>query len=196
MPSRSVHMPRTAWNWRKRSGRSKAARKMWNGWNASHWSMTTSGRASSGSRKLERRTGGGALERRAFARSLSNLANTVKLQGDNARARALYAECLSIFRELGDRTGVAWSTNYQGDVARDQGDSGGARILYEQCLEMFRELGDRWGIAGTLADLGSLSREEGDDATARSQYRESIRLFQELDHKRGIARLLERFACS
>ena len=76
-------------------------------------------------------------------------------------ARSLYAECLSIFQGLGDRAGVAWSLNYQGDVARDQGESAAARTLYEQGLAIFRELGDRWGIAGTLADLGNLAREQG-----------------------------------
>ncbi len=135
-------------------------------------------------------------DQKAVARSLSNLANVVKLQGDYPRARSLYAECLSIFRGLGDRTGVAWSMNYQGDVARDQGDSAAARTLYEQGLAIFRELGDRWGIAGTLADLGSLAREQRNYPTAHSLYRESMRIFQELEHKRGIARLLECFACS
>jgi tetratricopeptide (TPR) repeat protein len=132
----------------------------------------------------------------AVARSLSNLANIVKLQGDNSRARSLYAECLSIFRDLGDRMGVAWSMNYQGDVARDQGDSPAAQTLYEQALAIFRELGDRWGIAGTLADLGNLATAQRNYPLARSLYRESIKLFQELGHKRGIARLLECFACS
>ena len=131
-----------------------------------------------------------------MARSLSNLASIVKLQGENARANALYAECLSIFQGLGDRMGVAWSLNHQGDVARDQCDSATARALYEQGLAIFRELGDRWGIAGTLADLGSLAREQGDYFAACSLYRESIKIFQEMDHKRGIARLLECFACS
>jgi tetratricopeptide (TPR) repeat protein len=105
-------------------------------------------------------------------------------------------ECLAIFQGLGDRTGVAWSLNYQGDVARDRGDTAAARILYEQGLGIFRELGDRWGIAGTLADLGSLAREQGNYSAAHSLYAESIKLFQELDHKRGIARLLECCACS
>ena len=78
-------------------------------------------------------------------------------------ARAPYTRSVSRSSEgLGDRTGVAWSLNYQGDVARDQGDSAAARTLYEQGLAIFRELGDRWGIAGTLADLGSLAREQGD----------------------------------
>jgi tetratricopeptide (TPR) repeat protein len=135
-------------------------------------------------------------DQKAVARLLSNLASVVKLQGDNTRARCLYAECLAIFQALGDQAGAAWSMNNQGDVARDQGDSAAARTLYEQGLSIFRELGDRWGIAGTLADLGNLAREEGNYPTARSRYRESIKIFQELDHKRGIARLLECFACS
>ena len=103
---------------------------------------------------------------------------------------------LSIFRGIGDWTGVAWSMNYQGDVVRDQGHSAAARSLYEQGLAIFRELDDRWGIAGTLADLGSLSSEQGNYPTANSMYRESMKLFQELRHQRGIARLLEYFACS
>ena len=96
---------------------------------------------------------------------------------------------------LGDQTGVAWSLNFQGDVARDQGDSASARALYEQGLAIFREVDDRWGIAGTLADLGSPAAEKKDYSAARSMYRESIRAFQELDHRRGISRLLEYFAC-
>src|ERR1035441_3182087 len=119
----------------------------------------------------------------------------VKNYWEYRAARALYVECLSIFRGLGDRMGVAWSLNYQGDVAYDQGDSAAARTLYEQGLAIFRDVCDRWGIAGTLADLGSLAREKGDYSTARSMYRESITVFQELDHRRGIARLLEYFAC-
>jgi len=133
---------------------------------------------------------------KAVARSLSNLANVVKLEGDYARSRSLYAECLLIFKGLGDRTGVAWSMNYQGDVARDQGDCAAALKLYEQGLAIFREIGDRWGVAGTLADLGNLAREQGSYPVALSLYRESIKIFRELDHKRGIARLLECFACS
>jgi tetratricopeptide (TPR) repeat protein len=106
----------------------------------------------------------------------------------------LHAECLSIFQDLGDRTGVAWSLNSQGDVARDQGDSANAQTLYQQSLSIFRDLGDRWGIAGTLTDLGTLAREQRDSSAAHSLYRESLKIFQELEHKRGIARLLECFA--
>jgi tetratricopeptide (TPR) repeat protein len=130
------------------------------------------------------------------ARSLSNLANVVKLQGDYGLARSLYEECLSTFRELGDRNGIAWSLNYEGDVAHEQGDDAGASALYEQSLTVFKEIGDKWGIAGCLIDLGNLARDHRDYETARSQYAESMKLFQELGQKRGVARLLDCLACS
>jgi hypothetical protein len=45
-----------------------------------------------------------------FARlSLNNLGLVAHEQGDNAAARALLEESLTIYRELGDRHGIAWS---------------------------------------------------------------------------------------
>jgi tetratricopeptide (TPR) repeat protein len=120
----------------------------------------------------------------------------LKMQGEFELARSLCGECLAIFQGMGDRTGVAWSLNNQGDVERDSGDSAAARAFYEQALAIFRELDDRWGIAGTLADLGNLAREQKNCSAALPLYRESLKIFQELGHKRGIARLLECCACS
>ncbi len=113
----------------------------------------------------------------------------------NSRFRFAPSVC-AIFEGLEDRTGVAWSLNNQGDVARDQGDSAAARAVYEQALGIFRDLDDRWGIAGTLADLGTLAREQQDCVAALPLYRESLKIFQQLEHKRGIARLLECCASS
>lgn len=132
----------------------------------------------------------------AVARSLSNLANVVKVQKDYAGAHALYEESLEIFRKLNDQTGMAWGLDHQADVAREEGDVPRALSLYRESLAAFRQFGDRWGIAATLADLGNLARDGGDYAAARSLYRESLQIFRELEHRRGIARLLECFACA
>ena len=93
-------------------------------------------------------------DRKAVARALSNLAIVVNSQ-EIMRGRAGSMRVSRDFQGLGDRTGVAWSLDHQGDVAREQGDAAAARNLYQQALAIFRELGDRWGIAGTLADLGN-----------------------------------------
>jgi Tetratricopeptide repeat len=119
-----------------------------------------------------------------------------ELQKDYVHARALCDESLSMFREAGDKTGMAWALSQQGDVARNEGDCAAARSLYEQSLAAFRELADRWGTAGSLADLGNLACHEGNYRAADSFYRESVGVFQALGHKRGIARLLECFAWS
>jgi len=53
-----------------------------------------------------------------------------QLQGDYARAHAPSTRnACPIFRESNDRTGIAWSLNYQGDVARDHGDVESAAVL-------------------------------------------------------------------
>ena len=103
-------------------------------------------------------------------------------------------ESLKIFRELGDRRGIAWSLNHLGDVARDIKDFEDARAQYSESLTIFRELGDKWGIASSLTDLGNLTRDQGDYISARAVYEESMVIFGELGDLRGIARLLESFA--
>ena len=120
----------------------------------------------------------------------------VRLQGNYARAHALYDVCLVIFQATGDSTGVAWTMNYLGDLTREPVDSIAARSYYEQSLSVFRQLGDGWGIASALCDLARLSAAQSKHQNAERPYGESITIFQGLGHKRGIARVLECFAVS
>jgi tetratricopeptide (TPR) repeat protein len=99
-----------------------------------------------------------------------------------------------MFRKAGDGAGVAWTLNYQGDVAREESDFAAAHSFCEQSLAAFRQLRDGWGIASALSDLASLCSDQGNNAEARRLYGESIKLFQELG--RGIARVLESLAAS
>jgi len=100
-------------------------------------------------------------DRKAFARSLSNLANVTKLAGRlYCRARSLYAECFSIFRGLGDRTGTGLVAQIMRETSRaTRGDSEAPGNCSEQSLEIFREssvdaaggLQARWLSGGGLA---------------------------------------------
>jgi tetratricopeptide (TPR) repeat protein len=103
---------------------------------------------------------------------------------------------LSLFRQIGDGAGVAWTLNYLGDVAREKGDLAAARSYCEQSLSEFRRLHDVWGIASTLCDLASLCCDQGNNTEARRLYGQGIKLFRELGYKRGIARALECLAVS
>ena len=130
-----------------------------------------------------------------IARSLSNLANVTKLQGDYTRASALYVDCLTMFRKAGDGAGVAWTLNYQADVARERRLCR-CTLIFEQSLSAFRQLRDTWGIASALSDLAGLSYDQGNNEEARRLYAESLWLFRDLGHKRGVARVLECLAAS
>ena len=108
----------------------------------------------------------------------------------------LLEECLALFRKVGDVAGIAWTLNYQGDVARESNNLAAARSFYEQSLAAFSLSRDGWGIASALSDLASLSSDESNNDEARRLYGESIQMFQSLGHKRGIARVLECLAAN
>ena len=68
----------------------------------------------------------------------------------------------------GMTAGIAWTLNYQGDVAREAVDLAAARSFYEQSLAAFSHWRDGWGIASALSDLASLSCDQGDNAPRRA----------------------------
>jgi predicted ATPase len=128
----------------------------------------------------------------SLARCLNNLASLAHAGGRPAEAVRLYDQCREAFEARGDRLGVAWALNQQGDAARDAGDPS-ARALYERSLVLFQELGDRGGAATALTDLARLARGEGDLEEARKRSREALEL-DEIGSDRAIARLLEEVA--
>jgi len=116
-------------------------------------------------------------------------------QGDYGAARALYEEGLPIFRELGDKGGIAWSLQDLGAVAPQQGDLGAARSLLEESLPIYRGLGGcKQGIADSLSGLGNVAREQGDSGAARVLLEESLAISRELGYKPGIVQALEGLA--
>src|SRR5262249_46806202 len=106
----------------------------------------------------------------------------------------LYAESLAIFRQLGDRPGIAISLADQANVALKQGDHTAARSGYEESLQISRELGNQVNIAVALNNLGKIVREQGDPQAARSLHRQSLPIRRDLGDKGGFPWSLEAFA--
>ena len=71
-------------------------------------------------------------------------------QEDHGAAQALLEESLAIFRELGNKRGIAYSLWSLGNVVHQQGDNGAAQALWEESLAIFRELDNKRGIAWSL----------------------------------------------
>src|SRR5712692_8376114 len=115
-------------------------------------------------------------------------------QSNYDQGEMLAQQSLALFRELGDRRGIALSLNRLGVAAWRRGDFRSARILLEEDLTLFRELGDRDRVAWSLFMHGLLDNKQGEYAGASSRFEESLALFRELGNKRGIAASLTQLA--
>ena len=121
------------------------------------------------------------------ARALNALGNLARLQGDYATARTAYEEALAMYRERGNKVGVASLLNNLGTLARVQGDLTAARALHEEALALRREIGDKLGLSASLNNLGNLAFVQGDLDAARVLYEESVTLKRELGDGKNLA---------
>jgi predicted ATPase/DNA-binding SARP family transcriptional activator len=96
-------------------------------------------------------------------------------------------ESLTLFREIGDKRGIADCLFFWGARIFHQGDYLSARTLLEEGLTLFRELEDKHFIALSLSQIGLIFAAQSDFDAARSLYEEGLTLFLELGNKKGIA---------
>jgi predicted ATPase/transcriptional regulator with XRE-family HTH domain len=115
-------------------------------------------------------------------------------QNDYEAARSLSEESLTIYRDLGDKRGIAQSLNNMGNVAHSRGDYPSALAYFRESLAARRELGDKRGIADSLNNLALVVDEQGEYESALSLYEESLSIYRELGDKRGTANSLNNLA--
>ena len=108
-------------------------------------------------------------------------------QGDYTKACSFHEKSLALYRQLGDKRGIALSLNSLATVAYYQTNYERMEMLVGESLALFRELGDKWGIAASLNNLGALAYSRGDYERMKSLYEESLALRQELGDEQGIA---------
>ena len=123
---------------------------------------------------------------RARARALHAAGFFTSQQGDYGEARALFAESLEIFRELGDPHGIGWALVDLGYLTRYEGSHVAARSVLEEGLEFLTRAGDSEGMAAALGNLGLVARDLGDADVAEGYLERSLALWQELDDRVGI----------
>ena len=128
------------------------------------------------------------------AKALLAAARLAFNQSSYDQGERLAQEGLGLFRELGDKRGIALSLNRLGVAAWRRGDFKSARVLLEEDLALFREMGDRDRVAWSLFMHGLLDSKQGEYADASYRFEESLELFRELGNKRGIAASLTQLA--
>jgi tetratricopeptide (TPR) repeat protein len=109
---------------------------------------------------------------------------------------AYYREALVLFRESGDRRGVAFCLRGLGGIKRNRGDMRASMRLHQESLAICRELGNQ-------ADTATSLRLTGFDAWTLGSYEESkqlgqqaLALYRELDDQEGIIHALENLGCA
>lgn len=185
---------RAAFAWLVETGQAERALRL-GGALGTFWGIR--GHVSEGRERLESALGLAGAERTSARARVGDLAGTMALnQGDYAAARALYAQSLALYREMGNKQGVADLLRSLGTLAYEQGDYAQARTLSEESLALYREMGNVRSIAIALKDLGNALSEQGDYAAAHPLYEESLALFRSLGHRTGIATALISYGSS
>ncbi len=91
------------------------------------------------------------------AQALNAAGTMARAMSDFSKARTLYEEALSLWRELDVQRGVAAALGNLAMVSYNQGDYAAALARHKESLAIWRELGDQPGIARTLMALGTSS---------------------------------------
>ncbi len=125
------------------------------------------------------------------AQALAAAGNLAVLgRSDYAVGRSFCEESLAIWRELGDRQGIAVALSNLGLLASDHGDHASARALCEESLTIRRELGDKQGVAISLNNLGVVAYRQGDYVAACTLFHEGLAIFRELKNRQHVAMAL------
>lgn len=107
------------------------------------------------------------------------------LQGDYNMARLQLEESVGIWREAGEKEGLAYALHPLGMTDWAQGDYSAARDSLQESVALFRETGINFGLALALFSYGDAALGQGDDATARALYEESLALYRGLGDQWG-----------
>jgi predicted ATPase/DNA-binding CsgD family transcriptional regulator len=146
---------------------------------------------SEGRRWLERglaRSGASPLAVRAKA--LSQAGFLAIWQGDYQRSAALLEEGMALFKQLGDKAGVATSLFHLGNMALHGADHERASALRREAEALRPELADRQAIGLLLYFLGMAALSEGDHDRTVALAEEGLALNRELGDLRGMAMCL------
>lgn len=179
---------RTALQWSLDAGETEAALRLasavWRFWVARGYSEEGRRWLEAG---LQRSTG---LPANVRAKALKVVGNLAVIQTDFASGSAFYRESLALWRQLGDKQGIANLLGNLGLMSAYQGDLAKACVLYEESLAIRREMEDREGTALILHNLGIAIAYQGDHTKAQHILEEALNLFGALGDKQHVAMAL------
>ena len=124
----------------------------------------------------------GELSPALRAKALYYAGGLADYRGEAECQRVLHTEALTLYRQLGDKAGMATILNCLGNLVGSEGNPEQARQLYAESLTLFQELDDIEGMAKALGGLGGQAEVQGNYVAARALLEESLRLTRQLGH--------------
>jgi predicted ATPase/class 3 adenylate cyclase/Flp pilus assembly protein TadD len=120
------------------------------------------------------------------AKLLARAAELAYRQSDYPATASFAGESLAIYRELGDKQGIASALIKLGNTATEVGDHATASGFLDEALMTWRELKDKHGTARALISLGWTALRSGDYHLANARLEEALALSRELGDTRRI----------
>ena len=107
------------------------------------------------------------------------------VQGMYPSARTDLEESVALLREIGDKTGMAFSLHPLGMAAHYQSDYAAARTNLEESISLYREVDIKPGLAVALFSMGDVELALGHDEEARKWYEESLAVYRQINDTWG-----------
>jgi serine/threonine protein kinase/tetratricopeptide (TPR) repeat protein len=92
-------------------------------------------------------------------------------------------QALVIWRQIGQKRGLAFSLNEMASAQAVLGKSKEALANYQEALNLRREIGDRRGLGETLVDLANFYDAGGDHDQALKMYKEALQVERDLGNE-------------
>ena len=130
---------------------------------------------------------------RGTAFALTFLARLAKRNEDPA-CKSLVEESVELFRQAGEKWGLALSLVLLSEVAHDEGEAGRAASLHQESLALYQELGHAWGVALELSSAGQAAMQRGDYIAARGPLEKAVAIQRNVGDKWTLAWTLRSLA--
>ncbi|HEX2643283.1 MAG TPA: tetratricopeptide repeat protein [Thermoanaerobaculia bacterium] len=117
-------------------------------------------------------------ERQVLAQALTLQGDALVFASRPQQAWLPYEEAEQLFRESGNRGGLAMILTHRGVALHEQGDLAGARPFYDQALQIAEEIGNEPLKASQLANLGLLQQDLGHLPEARQLLDQALALYR------------------
>jgi len=124
-------------------------------------------------------------DRKGEAKSLNNISQIYKAQGEYGNALDYLEQSLPICQEIGDKQLEGVTLNNIAAIYLAKGDCQKALNRLEQILPIQREHGDKKGELNTLNSIGIIHKQKGENDASLKYYDQALTISREIEDKHG-----------